>query len=82
MARKRKETSAPIFGKWEFTRSNYLIFLTGIVIIILAYIIMLLGSRDSFQSVTLAPVMLIIGYLVVIPLAIIYRPRKQPEKQK
>jgi len=82
MAKDRKQTSAPIFGDWNFTQANYLIFLAGIVIIILAYIIMARGTTNSFQALTLAPIMLIIGYLIIIPLAIVYKTRKHPEKQK
>jgi len=80
MAKDRKQVSAPIFGDWNFTPANYIIFLAGIVIIILAYIIMALGTTNSFQALTLAPIMLIIGYLIIIPLAIVYRPRKHLEK--
>ncbi len=82
MAKDRKQTSVPIFGDWNFTQANYLIFLAGIVIIILANIIMALGTTNSFQALTLAPIMLIIGYLIIIPMAIVYRPRKHLEKQK
>jgi len=82
MAKKRKQTSASIFGDWDFTPANYLIFLTGIVVILLAYIIMALGSTNSFQALTLAPIMLILGYLVIIPLAIIYKPRNRSKNQK
>lgn len=80
MAKNRKPTLPPIFGEWTFTKMNYLIFLGGVVIIILAYIIMAMGGNDSFGTLTLAPIMLVIGYLVVIPLAIIYRPRKPAGK--
>jgi len=81
MAKDRKHSSEPIFGEWDFTRANYLIFLAGIAIIFLAYIIMALGDTNSFQALTVAPILLVIGYLVIIPLAIIYRPRKPSHKQ-
>jgi len=81
MAKDRKQAQAPIFGDWNFTPANYILFLIGIVIIILAYIIMALGTTNSFQALTLAPIMLIIGYLIIIPLAIVYKSRKHPEKQ-
>ena len=80
MAKDRKQTSAPIFGDWNFTQANYIIFLAGIVIIILANIIMALGTTNSFQALTLAPIMLIIGYLIIIPLAIVYKNRKHLKK--
>ncbi len=80
MAKDRKQASSPIFGDWDFTPANYRIFLAGIIIIILAYIIMALGTTNSFQALTLAPIMLIIGYLVIIPLAIVYKNRKHLKK--
>ncbi len=80
MAKDRKQASAPIFGDWNFTQANYIIFLAGIVIIILANIIMALGTTNSFQALTLAPIMLIIGYLIIIPLAIVYKTRKHLKK--
>ena len=77
MAKHRKNAPPPIFGDWDFERTNYLIFGAGIVLIFLAYVIMALGETNSFQALTLAPTLLVIGYLVIIPLAILYRPRKR-----
>ena len=69
-----------IFGDWEFSRANYLIFLVGILDIVLAYVIMAQGTTNSFQSLTLAPIMLVIGYLGIIPLAILYRTGTKPRQ--
>lgn len=63
-----------ILGKWEYRKANYLIFLAALADIILAYFIMAAGETKSFQSLTLAPIMLVIGYLILVPLAILYRP--------
>jgi hypothetical protein len=82
MAKDRKQTPPPIFGAWAFSRPNYLIFLAGIVLITLAYVVMAMGGNDNFGTLTLAPIMLVIGYLIVIPLAIIYRPKKPSGKQE
>ncbi len=82
MAKERKQSSKPLFGEWHFTRTNYLIFLTGIVVIFLAYLLMAQGDTNSFQARTLAPVMLVIGYLVIIPLAIVYKPGKSARARK
>ena len=30
------------------------------------------GTVNSFQSLTIAPIMLFIGYIIIIPLALIY----------
>ena len=63
-----------ILGKWEYRKTNYLIFLAAVVDIFLAYVIMATGETNSFQSLSLAPIMLVVGYLILIPLAILYRP--------
>ncbi len=74
MSKRSQKDGAPIFGRWEFSRTNYLIFLAGILDIFVAYVIMATGQTNSFQSLTLAPVMLVIGYLILVPLAILYKP--------
>ena len=45
----------------------------GILVIILGYVLMVTGEVDSFQSIKLAPVVLLIGYMVIIPLSIFYK---------
>ncbi|MCH7574796.1 MAG: hypothetical protein IIA59_06685 [Candidatus Marinimicrobia bacterium] len=71
---KPKNTIESILGKWEYKKTNYLIFLAAVTDIILAYFIMAAGETNSFQSLTLAPIMLVIGYLILVPIAILYRP--------
>ena len=77
MSKSSQKEAAPILGRWEFSRINYLIFLAGIVDILLAYVIMATGDTNSFQSLTLAPIMLVIGYILLIPLAILYKPDRR-----
>ena len=62
-----------LFKDWSFTSKNYIIFGIGLVTIILGYIVLALGTVNSFQSLTLAPILLFIGYLFIIPFALIYR---------
>ncbi|MCK4577531.1 MAG: hypothetical protein KAU50_01995 [Candidatus Marinimicrobia bacterium] len=77
MAKDKKKSTTIFFGKWEYGTTNYLIFLAGILDIVLAYIIMALGDTNSFQALTIAPIMLVLGYLVIIPAAILYKPRNK-----
>ena len=60
-------------NNWPFNKKNYLLFGIGILVIILGYIIMAIGEVNSFKSVKLAPILLVIGYLVIIPLSIFYK---------
>ena len=59
--------------QWPYKRKNYVLFAIGVFIIIVGYLIMYLGEVDSFQSLTLSPILLLIGYLIIIPYALLYR---------
>ncbi len=68
--------------KWPFGKRNYLVFALALVVIIIGYITLGQGS------ITLAPILLVLGYCVLIPVALIIRgrpkagsrdePRQQP----
>ncbi len=68
--------SEPIFDNWSYSKKNYVLFILGIISIFVGYIIMALGETYSFQSLSLAPVILTIGYLVLIPYALLYKDKK------
>jgi len=76
MSDKKQSKAVHLFEGWSFGKINYLVFLAGLLLIVFGYIIMALGEVDSFQSITLAPIMLFLGYLVAIPIALIYRSKK------
>ena len=76
MSDKKQSKVIHLFEGWAFSNTNYLIFLVGILLIVGGYIIMAMGEVDSFQSITLAPIMLFLGYVVAIPVALIYRSKK------
>ena len=74
--RDRKKAKATI----PFTRENYIIFFIGILVIILGYIFLAQGPADSFWSLTLAPILLVLSYCIIIPISILYRKQSQKEK--
>ncbi len=59
--------------QWPYKRKNYVLFAIGVFVIILGYLIMYLGEVNSFQSLTLSPIILLIGYLIIIPYALLHR---------
>ncbi len=69
--------SNAIFNSWSFSKKNYFLFISGIIFIIIGYIIMASGETYSFQSLSLAPVILTIGYLVLIPSALLYKEKEK-----
>ena len=69
MTNKNKQ---PINLKWPYKTKNYVLFGAGVFVIIVGYLTMYLGVVDSFQSLVLSPLLLLIGYLVLIPYALLY----------
>lgn len=59
-----------------FTSLNYQIFCAGLLLIILGYIALAQPPANSFMSLTVAPILLILGYCVVIPFAIMYQKKE------
>jgi general stress protein CsbA len=68
-----------------FTRTNYWLFALGIVVIVAGYIALAQPAEpptpraESFWSLTVAPILLVIGYCIIIPIAILYQKKKTLE---
>lgn len=73
---KLNKSEIQLFKGWSFGKINYVLFAIGLFLIITGYIIMASGEVNSFQSLTLAPVMLFTGYLVIIPLSLLWKNNK------
>ena len=58
-----------------FNKINYMLFVIGLISIALGYIIIANNAVDSTASTKVGPVMLFIGYCVIIPVSIIYKPK-------
>ena len=68
MENKNKKT---VMFLWPYKRKNYLLFGVGVFVIIVGYLIMYLGEVNSFQSLVISPLLLLVGYLVIIPTALL-----------
>jgi hypothetical protein len=73
---KQKKISRPKTSGSIFTRKNYLTLLAGLVIIIAGFITLRMGS------ITLAPLLLVLGYCVVIPIGILLRPKTDTQERR
>lgn len=63
----RKSASAPIIRapeKWPFGRKNYILFGVALVVIVIGFFFLSTGD------ITLAPILLVAGYCVLVPWAI------------
>jgi hypothetical protein len=61
-------------------RENVIILGVGILLIVLGYAAMLEGSVEGFLPLVAAPILLVLGYCVVVPIAILYRRRGAEKK--
>ena len=60
-------------GFWPFKKINYLIFGIGVLLIIIGYLLMGYGGVDSILSLKISPFILFIGYIILIPMSILYK---------
>ena len=72
----KKQNNTGLFEGWAFRKLNYILFSIGLALVIFGYIFMASGDVNSFQSLTLAPIMLFLGYIVVIPISLVYRDKQ------
>ena len=70
MENKNKKT---LQFSWPYKRKNYVLFGVGVFVIIVGYLIMYSGEVNSFQSLVISPLLLLVGYLVIIPMAILIK---------
>jgi len=67
----KKSISSPFKDYWN--KNNYILIALGLVVLTLGYIFMAQGNWDSFFSLTISPVTLLIAYIIIIPLAILLK---------
>lgn len=60
-------------SRFPFTRKNWVVFGIGLAFIVCGYILLRIPPVDGFLSLTLAPILLVLGYCVFIPAAILIR---------
>jgi amino acid permease len=77
--------------KSTFTKQNYLLFLAGLGLIVLGYILMIGGGSEDpnvfnpaifdTQRITIAPMVCVLGFVTIIA-AIMWRPKQNQEPAK
>jgi len=77
---KKIKKSSQFVKNLSLTKTNYLIFGLGLLVIIVGYFVMASGDTYSFRSLSVAPVILLLGYLIIIPISILYR-KDEPKDQ-
>jgi hypothetical protein len=77
--------------KSTFSKQNYVLFIAGIALIILGYLLMIGGGSDDpnvfnpaifdAQRITIAPMVCVLGFVTII-VAIMWRPKQKQEAAK
>jgi amino acid permease len=77
--------------KSTFSKQNYLLFLAGLGLIVLGYILMIGGGSEDpnvfnpaifdTQRITVAPMVCVLGFVTII-VAIMWRPKQNQESAK
>ncbi|MEW6655052.1 MAG: hypothetical protein AB1394_16510 [Bacteroidota bacterium] len=70
-----KESNKSFFSPFQeyWAKKNYVLLFCGIAILVLGYFLMAQPPWDGTTSLTLSPIVLLIGYVIVIPLAIMLK---------
>lgn len=61
-------------------KQNYLLIGAGFILLIIGFYLLSVGTWDSFESLTIAPLVLMAAYLIIFPLAIFGLFNKKKEK--
>lgn len=76
----KKSYSSPFSIYWA--KDNYILLFSAIGLLILGYAVMSIGNWDSWVSLNISPIILIIAYVVLLPAAIFYNRRKKKDNPK
>ncbi len=72
----------PIFESLPFNKMNYRILGLGLLSIVLGYVALAQPPWNGTMPLVVAPILLVLGYCVLIPLGILYRKKSVPDVQQ
>ncbi len=61
-------------------KKNLILIANGVLLLIIGFICLATGPADNPISLTAAPIILVLAYMVVIPLGILYTDKKQDKQ--
>jgi hypothetical protein len=59
--------------KLPLAKENFMIIGVGLLVILFGYLALAKGPLEGFLPLVLAPILLVLGYCVIIPLGILYK---------
>ncbi|MCR4439788.1 MAG: hypothetical protein QHJ34_10515 [bacterium] len=62
-------------------KTNYLLAALGLIVIVIGYVCLAQPPVNGFLTLTVAPILLVAGYCVIMPLAILWRGKDRGERR-
>ncbi len=75
---KSKQKKSKTDHIFPLERENFIIMGVGLLFIIVGYFALSGNVVEGFSQLTLAPLLLVLGYCVIIPIGIMYRKKEKP----
>lgn len=72
---KKVNSESPFKNYWD--KSNYILLSLGVLVLIIGFYLMTFGPWDNPISLTVSPLVLLLAYIVIFPLSILYKKKKQ-----
>ncbi|MGE5362769.1 MAG: DUF3098 domain-containing protein [Bacteroidota bacterium] len=76
----KKTYASPFSIYWE--KNNYMLLLAGVLVLIAGFFLMSRGEWNSSASLYVSPILLIAGYLIILPLSIFYKKKNAAHTEK
>lgn len=70
----KSKTESPFKNYWH--KNNYLLLAAGLVTLIVGFYLMTFGPWDNPISLTVSPIILLVAYLIIFPVSILYKKKK------
>lgn len=71
----KKTLESPFKIYW--VKQNYIFLSIGLVLILAGFYFLAQGPWNSFSSLVISPILLFLGYVVVFPISIFFRKKKE-----
>ena len=70
----KQNVESPFKNYWG--KENYILLIVGIAVVFVGFYLMSFGPWDNPISLTISPLVLLVAYLVIFPLSIFYKKKK------
>ena len=75
----KKVSVSPFSIYWN--KVNYYLLALGILVTIIGFYVMSMGTWNSVTSLVISPIILFIAYVIIFPLSIFFRKKSEEKKQ-